>query len=181
VDAETLHPTWIEFTDIVTDLADRLAVDGTPDVVIGITRGGLIPAVLIAHTLGIRDVRTIEITHTTAEGRHAPKTDRPEVRNPLTLGDLAARDVLVVDDVAGSGETMTTALWLLDAERPARIRSAVCFLNEANWARDETRSTSMLNAIGETSPSWVVMPWEQHDPELVPAADPTQHHAGGAR
>lgn len=171
MDTEPRHPTWAEFADIVTSLADRVAADGIPDVVVGIARGGLVPAVLIAHALGIRDVRGVAIIHTTADGRDAPKTLEPQVSNPLSLGDLAARDVLIVDDIAGSGDTLTTALALVDAAWPARIRSAVCFLNETNWPGDGARSIPRPNVIGKTSQGWVVLPWEQRDPVPESATD----------
>ncbi|WP_327153225.1 hypothetical protein OHU45_02020 [Streptomyces tubercidicus] len=66
-------------------------------------RGGVIPAVWLAHRLGIRDVRTVVITRTTSDSIDAAKTTLPGVRNAASLGDLTGLDVLLVDDTAGSG------------------------------------------------------------------------------
>ncbi|MFI6770733.1 hypothetical protein [Streptomyces sp. NPDC050355] len=70
---------------------------------VGIMRGGVIPAVWLAHRLGIRDVRTVGITPTTSDSIDAAKTTLPGVRNAASLGDLTGLDVLLVDDTAGSG------------------------------------------------------------------------------
>ncbi|MEU8781362.1 phosphoribosyltransferase family protein [Streptomyces sp. NPDC048637] len=73
--------------------------------VVGTMRGGVLPAVWLAHRLGIRDVRTVEVTHTTDDGINAAKTRLPAARNPASLGDLTGLDVLLVDDIAGSASS----------------------------------------------------------------------------
>src|SRR5258708_14033773 len=83
-----------------------VSADGVPDVVVGILRGGMVPAVQLAHLLGIRTVRAVELTRTLADEVNAAKTARPVVANPGSLGDLSGQDVLIVDDIAGSGLTI---------------------------------------------------------------------------
>jgi uncharacterized protein len=123
---------WPALTTLVDRLADAVTAGGPPDVVVGVLRGGMVPAVLLAHALALRDVRAVDVTHTAFEGIDATKTLRPTVRNARSLGDLRGLDVLVVDDVAGKGDTIATVADLTRAARAGRVRTAVCMVNEAN-------------------------------------------------
>lgn len=74
-----------------------------PAVLAGISRGGLIPAVMVAHHLGLRNVRAAGLARTASDEVNAAKVPVPTDTCPGSLGDLGGLDVLVVDDVAGSG------------------------------------------------------------------------------
>jgi uncharacterized protein len=148
---------WHDIDALVGELAEAVASGGAPDSVIGILRGGMVPAVILAHLLGLRDVRGIEITHTSADGPGAAKTPRPILRNPESLGDLTARDVMVVDDVAGTGDTITAAARLVQDRGARRVRTLVCVINTLN-AR--TARPRLASHVGCEVEGWVRFPWE---------------------
>ncbi|MFF3128677.1 phosphoribosyltransferase [Streptomyces sp. NPDC057908] len=104
--------------------------------VVGIMRGGVIPAVWLAHGLGIRDVRAVEITRTTSDSIDTTKTTLPRVRNAASLSDLAGLDVPLVDDITGSGAILVHTADVIRARGPARVRTAVLTVNRANWAHE---------------------------------------------
>jgi hypoxanthine phosphoribosyltransferase len=60
--------TWEQLTQITTRLARAARADTAPATVVGVLRGGMIPAVHIAHLLGVRDMRALDVTarHQTA-------------------------------------------------------------------------------------------------------------------
>lgn len=151
---------WAEFTAITDRLAWTVASDGCPDVVVGILRGGMIPAVLVAHATGLRDVRAVEVTHTTADGPNAAKTASPTVSNAPSLGDLGGRDVLIVDDVAGTGATIAAAEELVKNTGAVRVRTLVCAVNQVNWQQDHDQDR-VLTYVGACYRGWVVFPWEK--------------------
>jgi hypoxanthine phosphoribosyltransferase len=157
--APTLLP-WNDLVTITTRLAERIRLDGRPDVLVGVLRGGLVPAVLLAHALGCRSVRAVEVIHTTRDGVDAAKTIEPHITNPASLGDLHNLDVLLVDDIAGTGDTIHTTAGLVAACGARRVRTAVCAVNAANWRRPHP-PTSQLTYIGTTDRGWVIFPWEQ--------------------
>lgn len=151
---------WPDIADITDGLATRVREDGLPDVVVGIVRGGLVPAVVLTHALGLRVLRTIEVLHTTSDGLWSAKTPAPTVHNPAALGDLTGRDVLIVDDIAGTGDTMERTVGLVQAAGATRIRTAVCVVNTMNWRRVQPPARA-LTYLGRVVEGWVVFPWER--------------------
>jgi hypoxanthine phosphoribosyltransferase len=153
---------WQALAGLADRLATAVATDGSPDVVVGLLRGGMVPAVLLAHALRLRDVRAIDVTHTASESVNAAKTLRPTVRNPRSLGNLRGLDVLVVDDVVGKGDTIAMATDLVRSARASRVRAAVCAVNELNWFATRDRDPSeVLNYIAVRCRGWVIFPWER--------------------
>jgi hypoxanthine phosphoribosyltransferase len=159
-------PLYLAWHDIATAtgiLAHQVAAAGVPQVVVGVVRGGLIPSVWLAHRLGIRDVRTVEVTRTTSDGINAAKTSRPTARHPASLGDLTGLDVLLVDDIAGSGVTLAHTVRMIRDLGPARVRTAVLTVNRANW-RQEGEPHRVIDYIASLNDTWIVFPWEgQHE------------------
>ncbi|MDQ3273692.1 MAG: purine phosphoribosyltransferase [Actinomycetota bacterium] len=155
-----LDLTWDELADVIAVLAEQVRADSVPDVVVGILRGGMVPAVLLAHQLGVRDMRGIEVTRTLADGPNGAKTSRPVVTNPASLGTFTNDDVLLVDDVAGSGDTSDTAAGLVSGST-SRVRRAVVVVNTINWNAANTRAPhDIQDYIGTTCAGWVRFPWE---------------------
>jgi hypoxanthine phosphoribosyltransferase len=150
---------WHDLAATVGETAVKVRADGIPDVVVGILRGGAVPAIVFAHALSVRTVRAVEVMHTISDIPNAAKTEAPQVSNPASLGDLAGCDVLVVDDIAGSGDTMAYTAQLVAAAGATRVRTAVCIVNAANWRRPQSPEQA-LTYIGATVEGWVIFPWE---------------------
>lgn len=148
---------WPEVMSLVGDAATVIAADGCPDAIVGVLRGGMIPAVILAHALGLRDVRGVEVTRTQADGPNAAKLAQPQVRNPGSLGVLTALDVVVVDDVAGTGDTIAVAARSVRAAGARRVRTLACAVNVLNQ-RD--RDPMLVTHVGCEIRGWVRFPWE---------------------
>jgi uncharacterized protein len=160
--AIALDLSWTELNYHITVLAEQIRQDGVPHVIVGILRGGMIPAVALAHQLAVRDVRGIEVTRTLSDGPNEAKAPQPQITNPASLGAFGAgADVLLVDDVAGSGDTVDTAAELLSAVGAVRVRRAVVVVNTINWNVGNTVAPQHVqNYIGTTCTGWVRFPWE---------------------
>jgi hypoxanthine phosphoribosyltransferase len=158
-DAPPIVLPWHDLVAAIAETAAKIRADGAPDVVVGILRGGMVPAAVFAHALAVRTVRTVEVLHTVSDTVNAAKTDAPQVSNPASLGDLGGCDALVVDDIAGSGDTMAYTAQLVTAAGATRVRTAVCIVNAANWRRPQSPEQA-LTYIGATVEGWVIFPWE---------------------
>lgn len=112
-EAEKFYYSWDQFKKDALALADVVLCSGmTFDVVLAITRGGLIPAYFIAKKLGTYRVLTLGVEH--YADNHLP-LERPYLRLPLPdnldegLG-LKGAKVLIVDEVIDTGKTAQLAV-----------------------------------------------------------------------
>ncbi|HET7752593.1 MAG TPA: phosphoribosyltransferase family protein [Anaeromyxobacteraceae bacterium] len=118
---------WAEFGDLARDLANRIAADFAPDVVLAIANAGVFVGGAIAPVFGA------ELVHL-----HLPGRGRAE-----RLPRLNGKKVLVVDDAANSGKTLDVAVKAARSARAAEVRSAVIALRPGgarpDWSAIETR------------------------------------------
>jgi hypoxanthine phosphoribosyltransferase len=92
---------WDGLAELVADLAAR--VRGEYDVLLAITRGGLVPAGMLAYRLGIRNILVAAVEYYDDEGRPGPHpTFLQFPADPLLRGQR----VLIVDEVWDSGTTI---------------------------------------------------------------------------
>lgn len=101
------HVSWDQMHRDSRALAWRLDGKGPEDgawrAVVGITRGGLVPAMIVARELDIRRVDTISIkSYNNQEQASAPKV----IKAPQAdlMGDGSG--ILIVDDLVDSGKTL---------------------------------------------------------------------------
>lgn len=152
-----------QFVADVRALAAQLAADEwTPDFLIGIGRGGLVPAVYLSHALGLP---TLSVDHSAQVHDFAG----------AALERLAARTregerLLVVDDINDSGATIgkLRALLAEAGAAGAHIRFATLLDNIRSTSRVDYRARTIDRA--ETK-DWFVFPWEAVAPDAALEAD----------
>ena len=96
---------WDQFHRDARALAWRLAEAGPFAAIVCITRGGLVPAAIVARELGIRVIETVCVTsydHVTQGELRVLKTVAADI---AALGGGAGKGVLVVDDLVDTGKT----------------------------------------------------------------------------
>ena len=108
---DSLVLTWDDLDSLVTALAAEVGRDH--DLVLAITRGGLVPAGMLAYRLDLREIMVAGVEFYRNEGGTHPE---PRVLHFPDAELLAGKRVLVVDEVWETGETMTEVL--------ARVRAA---------------------------------------------------------
>ena len=159
---------WDDLDATVRELARQVRGDGLPSVIVGIQRGGLVPAVQLSHLLGIRTVVVLDIARTVSDAPNSAKIT-PRVRCVEDLS-VFGQDVLLVDDVVGSGQTLRAAAGLIAAKHPERLRTLACVLNQAAWHRENTLAPD-LTYVGWQVHGWVVFAWEVVAPEEIECSD----------
>lgn len=83
--------TWDEVENLCQELAQRISKFQNPEYIYGVPRGGLIPATILSHIMGIPLL-----------------TDEDEAKEAMHYG----AQVLVVDDINDTGKTMSEwRLW----------------------------------------------------------------------
>lgn len=140
-----------------------LADHWRPDFLVGIGRGGLVPAAYLSHRTGFP---MLSVDHSSGE---------PDFADEL-LARLAARinagqRILIVDDINDSGRTIAYLRAAIEAKTgdTGGLRVAVLIHNIRSRAAVEYRGSKIDRA---TDKSWFVFPWEALAPRetLVAAA-----------
>jgi hypoxanthine phosphoribosyltransferase len=100
-DADKDVVTWEALADMVAQLAG--SIGGEYDVMLAITRGGLVPAGMLAYRLGIRNILVAAVEYYDDAGKPGPHpTFLQFPADPLLRGQR----VLIVDEVWDSGTTI---------------------------------------------------------------------------
>jgi hypoxanthine phosphoribosyltransferase len=108
---ELIILTWEQLDSLVERLA--ATVGRSYDLVLAISRGGLVPAGMLAYRLELRQILVAGVEFYRAEGGTHPE---PRFLQFPDDGLLAGRRVLIVDEVWETGETMAAVV--------ARVRAA---------------------------------------------------------
>ena len=144
-----LSVTWDEVHKLSLMLASKVISSGfSPDVMVGVLRGGFIVARIVADIIPIEDLGVVEVKFYRGIEERAK---RPIITQPLTL-DVRGKEVLIVDDVVDSGRTLQIVTEQVRLRGAKEVRSAALF----------TKPKSIIHPdyyIVKTS-KWIVFPWE---------------------
>ncbi len=126
-----LDISWHMFGELSRALALRVAREYDPDVVVGIARAGVIPGAVIASILRL-DFHSMLVTRRQA-GEQV--RERPAILSAAPTG-LAGKRVLLVDEIASSGDTFRLALAAVRDRGPAEVRTATAFVRPGGYRPD---------------------------------------------
>lgn len=144
LDDEPFHTAAV----LLADAARRIR---TPDLVIGIDRGGRRLAEVVAAHLGL-PMMMVTARHNASDNLELLDTGQVHV-DPIDRTRPAGQRVLLVDDICGSGSTLTAVTGVLAEAGTAGLTTAVlcrnagAAVNPDLWIWDVT--------------DWVVFPWER--------------------
>lgn len=143
---------WDELHRNARALAWRLVDKGPWRAVIGVARGGLIPATIVARELGVRVVDTVCVAHyEELEILPEPKVIK------MVAGDGAG--CLVVDDLVDTGDTYACIRKYLPKAHFASI-----------YAKPSGRPMVDSYVMEISQDTWVHFPWEQSSQYAAPIA-----------
>ncbi|MEA2975658.1 MAG: xanthine phosphoribosyltransferase, partial [Alphaproteobacteria bacterium] len=107
--AESQKPfpvSWDQFHRDARALAWRLAAQGPFEAIVCITRGGLVPAAIVARELNIRVIETICVSSYAGPGQQAElKVLKTVAESVGRTGGGGGKGVLIVDDLVDTGQT----------------------------------------------------------------------------
>ena len=158
------HVSWDQIHRDARALAWRLdgkgpGEGGTWKAVVGITRGGLVPAMIVARELDIRTIDTISIKSYKGDGDKGIQGELVVLKSPdpAMMGD--GEGVLVVDDLVDSGRTLE-----LVRQMYPRAHFATVYAKPAGNPLVDTYITEV------SQDTWILFPWDTEPQFIAPIA-----------
>ena len=140
---------WDQFHRDARALAWRLAEAGPFQAVVCITRGGLVPAAIVARELGIRVIETVCIAsynHTTQGELTMLKGVAEHI---VAIAGGRGKGVLVVDDLVDTGQTAKLVRDILPEAHFAAV-----------YAKPQGRPMVDTFITEVSQDTWIFFPWD---------------------
>ncbi len=145
--------TWDQLHRDARALAWRLMGLGPFRGVVAVTRGGLIPAAIIARELDLRVVESVSVVTYDEEARGEPVV----TKHPAAAGDGSG--FLVVDDLVDTGSTARVVRGLLPNAHFAAV-----------YAKPAGRALVDSFVTEVSQDTWILFPWDTEPQFSVPLA-----------
>ncbi len=143
-------PSWDKIYDMLIELARRIRDSGfRPDLIVGVCRGGWAPARIMSDLLENANTASIRIEFYLAPG----VTARKPVISQAIMVPVKGINVLVVDDVADTGESLKVAVEHLDVCGAKGVKTATLYYKPKSCVKPDF-------FIIQTD-QWIIFPWER--------------------
>jgi hypoxanthine phosphoribosyltransferase len=150
INFELLHLGWDDIQKLSEKLAEKICESGfKPEVIASISRGGFAPSRILCDQLGIKKLASIQIEYYT-NVKESIKT--PQIVFPLN-SDVDGLNVLIVDDVSDSGESLKVARKHILERGASEVKVATLHIKP--WT--SFLSDYYVDKVDE----WIVYPWER--------------------
>jgi xanthine phosphoribosyltransferase len=137
---------WDQFHRDARALAWRLSGEGPFTSVVAVTRGGLVPAAIVARELGVRVIETICV----ASYDYGKQGELQVLKSvdPALVSDEGAK-VLIVDDLVDTGKTAAIVRGILPRAHFATV-----------YAKPEGRPQVDTFVTEVSQDTWIYLPWD---------------------
>ncbi len=140
---------WDQFHRDARALAWRLSAAGPFHAVVAVTRGGLVPAAVVARELGIRVIETVCVASYEYD-------KQGQIQVLKAIGDTVAgseggKGVLIVDDLVDTGATARVVREMLP-----KAHFATVYAKPAGRPLVDTFITEV------SQDTWIYLPWDMH-------------------
>ncbi|EQB71186.1 MAG: hypothetical protein AMDU1_APLC00032G0007 [Thermoplasmatales archaeon A-plasma] len=146
---------WDDIERWCDEVRKQIVNTFSPDLIIGLSRGGLVPARILSDSLWIKDLLSIKTEHW---GITATQDGKAVLRDPGVL-NIKGKRVLIVDDITDTGQSMKLAHEFVRKQNPAEVKTATML--------HITRSSFVPDFYGEEITeknwAWFIFPWNVYE------------------
>ena len=138
---------WDQFHRDARALAWRLSASGPFRAVVAVTRGGLVPAAVVARELGIRIVETVGV----ASYDYEKQGEISVLKNISAeiIGQDQGTGVLIVDDLVDTGKTAKVVREMMPKAHFATV-----------YAKPQGRPLVDTFITEVSQDTWIYLPWD---------------------
>ncbi len=148
-EVEKQYLNWEQIQTMVADLAARS--HDNYDAMLAVTRGGLVPAGLLAYHLQIRNILVAAVQFYSGMNRH---TQQPTFLQFPADPFLHNKRILIVDDIWDSGKTIMSVRSRVEAAGGIPVTAVLHYKPAASVFSE------VPDFYVETTNAWIVYPWE---------------------
>ena len=140
---------WDLFDKLAKRVSEKIKASGyKPDFIVGLARGGWVLSRVLCDYLGVKDLVSLKVEHW---GVTATPDGKARIKYPFEI-DLNGQNVLIVDDITDTGESMIVAAKFVQSKNPSNIKTAAL--------RHIEGSKFVPDFYGDVIQwRWVVFPW----------------------
>jgi len=153
--------TWDQFHRDSRALAWRLVGEGPYEAIVAITRGGMVPAAIVARELNIRAVECVAVKSYDHQSQGGI-----EVLKPISAGILeaaqAGKKVLIIDDLVDTGATARVVRDMLPGAHFATV-----------YAKPMGREMVDTFITEVSQDTWIYFPWDLDVAYVAPISGDT--------
>jgi xanthine phosphoribosyltransferase len=140
--------TWDQFHRDSRALAWRLQALGPFDALVAITRGGLVPAAIVARELNIRVVESVAVKSYDHQNQSGIKVLKPITQDLLDKARAGSK-ILIVDDLVDTGATARVVREMLPGAHFATV-----------YAKPKGREMVDTFITEVSQDTWIFFPWD---------------------
>ncbi len=142
---------WDHLYNLLLEIADRVKERGyESDVIVGISRGGLLPARILSDLLDNPHLANIKVDFY-VDIYQTKKA--PVITQPVSIS-VTDKRVLVVDDITDSGQSFRL-VWETLAKEAAEVKAVTLY--HKPW------SCFTPDIYARETEAWVIFPWEYRE------------------
>lgn len=156
---------WGDVESWVDSIIHTMEKDGfSPDVVIGMSRGGIVPSRLICDHLVVKNLFTVKTEHW---GLTATPDGKARLAQSLNT-DVRRRTVLIVDDITDTGQSLILARDHVASLHPGDLRSATLL----HITHSLITPDYFAKEVDKDQWTWFIFPWNVREDlrNIVPQA-----------
>ncbi len=147
--------TWNEIEKWCETINQKMGSDFKPDVIIGMSRGGLVPARILSDMNLIKDLFAIKTEHW---GLTATVDGEAVMKYGLNVS-VERRNVLVVDDITDTGQSMKLAYDYAMTLKATKVKTATML----HIAHSKFVPDFYGEEISEDKWTWFIFPWNIYE------------------
>ena len=140
---------WDEFHRDARALAWRLSAAGPFEAIVAVTRGGLVPAAIVARELGIRVIETVCVASYDHISQGELRMLKAVADSIIALGAGSGQGVLIVDDLVDTGKTAKLVRDILPKAHFATV-----------YAKPMGRPMVDTFITEVSQDTWIFFPWD---------------------
>lgn len=138
---------WHEVHHMAKELCAKLRASGQSwDRIIAVTRGGMVPACIVARELDMRVIDTVSVE----SYAHQDQSEAKILKSPQHDG--TGKGLLIVDDLSDTGNTFAA----LRKQLPDATYACL-------YVKPQGKGFADIYAVEVTQNTWIYFPWEDQD------------------